>query len=233
MRTYLRVCAVVIGLLGLGMILPPGLCQTPKSEPPKDATKTPTKTQLTVKVFKFERADPAAVIEAMNNLLESTDAVVAPTLPNVGLSNPMPPQTATIGFGIGGGGIGFTGGVGVGGGMQSTPVWRATVDDRTKALIVRGSPRHLQVAADLVALADRPANAPLPALKIVKAYPLKEANTAEMMAVIEALGFEEVRLSSLNEKLMVIIGPEETAKAIGDLVKELDVPAKQDKQDKQ
>ena len=243
MRTYLRVCAVVIGLMGLGILLPPGLSQTPKSEPPKESPKTATKPPLTIKVFKMERAEPATVIEAMNNLLEDTDVAIAPPMPLAGGSGPMVPQGGNVGFGgapqigfggtpaigfggIGGGGLGFGGGLG--GGMQSTPAWRATLDERTKSLIVRGSTRHIQVAADLVALVDRPAKAALPELKIVKAFPLKEATTMELMTVIEALGFEDLRVSSLNEKLLVVIGPEEVTKAIRELVKELDVPAKKE-----
>ncbi len=240
MRTYLRVCAVVIGLMGLGMLLPPGLGQTPKSEPPKESPKTATKPPLTIKVFKMERAEPATVIEAMNNLLEETDVAIAAPMPLTGLPSPMLPTvgnvgfggspqigfggTPPVGFGGGGGGLGFGGGVG--GGMQSTPAWRATLDERTKSLIVRGSTRHIQVAADLVALVDRPAKAALPELKIVKAFPLKEATTMELMTVIEALGFEDLRVSSLNEKLLVVIGPEEVTKAIRELVKELDIPGK-------
>ncbi|HEV3440869.1 MAG TPA: hypothetical protein VG122_26175 [Gemmata sp.] len=234
MRTYLRVCAVVIGLMGLGMLLPPGLGQTPKSDPPKESPKTATKLSLTIKVFKLERSEPTTVIEAMNNLLEETDVAIAAPMPPAGGPGLKPPPGGIAGFGgnpigfggMGGVGLGFGGGVG--GGMQSTPAWRATLDERTKSLIVRGSTRHIQVAADLVALVDRPAKAALPELKIVKAFPLKDASTMELMTVIEALDFEDLRVSSLNEKLLVAIGPEEVTKAIRELVKELDVPGKKE-----
>jgi hypothetical protein len=246
MRTYFRLSAVVIGLLGLSTIYSVVFGQQPTSEP-RSTIKQASKPQLIVKVFRLQRGTPESVIEAMNSLLEETDmqvpspvpvpvpgvgAIPAPggAPPALGAAQPAPGSAPMPYGGVSGfsGAIGFGGVHGLGGGVPvvNTPVWRATQDDRTKALIVRGTARHIQVAADLVALIDRPENSPLPELKVIKGFALKNANATELIAVIDALEFEDLHLSSLNDQLLVAIGPDETTKAIADLIKELDVPVK-------
>jgi hypothetical protein len=110
------------------------------------------------------------------------------------------------------------------GGVNPTPVWRATAQARTRAVIVRGSDRHLSVAADLVAILDRPANAPLPKLNIVKAYPLKHAAAEELAEVITALSFDDLKLATPDEHLLALIAPDDVVRSVAELVKELDVP---------
>jgi hypothetical protein len=133
------------------------------------------------------------------------------------------PTGGTLGFGAAppGGGIGcFFGN----GGVNPTPVWRATAQARTRAVIVRGSDRHLNVAADLVALLDRPANAPLPKLLVVKAFPLKHATAEELAEVITALSFDNVKLATPDERLLTLVAPDDVVRSVAELVKELDVP---------
>jgi hypothetical protein len=247
MRIYLRVSTLAAGLIALGFLVPAiGVGQPPKTEA-KGTITAPAKPQMKVKVFKLERADPQAVLIGLNNLLEDSDMEMPAPMPPVNIPPagvPVPPPMGMLGFagvppagfggvpGAGFGGIG--GGIGFGGGVAAptVPQWRATVDDRTKAVIVRGSEKHLKVAADLVAILDRPANAPLPQLQIVKAFALKHADSQELAQVIAALEFEDVKLSSPDEKLLAVIGPDEVTKAIAEIVKELDVPTKnQDKKE--
>ena len=133
------------------------------------------------------------------------------------------PVGGALGFGVvpPGGAIGcFFGN----GGVNPTPVWRATAQARTRSVIVRGSDRHLSVAADLVAILDRPANAPLPKLNIVKAYPLKHAAAEELAEVITALSFDDLKLATPDEHLLALIAPDDVVRSVAELVKELDVP---------
>jgi hypothetical protein len=118
------------------------------------------------------------------------------------------------------------GGIGcfLGSGGNVTPVWRATAQARTRAVIVRGSDRHLNVAADLVALLDRPASAPLPKLQVVQAFALKHATAEEVAEVINALSFDDVKLATPDERLLALIAPDDVVKSVAELVKELDVP---------
>ena len=209
MRIYTRACLIVAVVLMLGFAVPPAFGQPPKTES-KSVAKPPAKPQLTLKVFKLERADPEAVIVAMASLLEE---------PDLEIPSPAGTPTPAAGGGMGGLGIGGMGGMLV-------PVWRATIEERTKSVIVRGSATHIQVVADLVALLDRAPNAPLPPLQVIKAFALKNADATELMGVIETLSFEDLKLSSPEGKLLIVIGPEDATKAIAELVKELDVPGK-------
>lgn len=212
MRTYFRACLLVAGFTLLGFAVPTVFGQPPKADT-KAVGKPPAKAQLTLKVFKLERADPEAVTSAMTSLLEESDMEIPP-----------PPGTPVPILPAGGGMLGFGGMGGMGGTVVT--VWRATVEERTKSVIVRGSARHIQVATDLVALLDRAPNAPLPQLQVLKAFSLKNLDATDLTAVIEALSFDDLRMSSPEEKLLVVLGPDEATKAIAELVKELDVPVK-------
>ena len=95
-------------------------------------------------------------------------------------------------------------------------------------MIVRGSDRHLNVAADLVAIFDRPANAPLPKLQVIKAFTLKHATAEELVEVIDALSFDDVKMATPDEHVLALIAPDDVVKSVAELVKELDVPGKGD-----
>jgi hypothetical protein len=66
---------------------------------------------------------------------------------------------------------------------------------------------------------------------VVKAYALKHADSASLVQVVEALSFDDVKLASPDEKLLVVIGPDEATTVIAALVKELDVPGKPEKKE--
>jgi hypothetical protein len=233
---------------------PPGSGVSGQPTPGGPAAAQPGKPQLTVKVFRLERGDPEAVISSLNSLLEAPDAEVAPQVlggpPGVGAPAQGGPPRGGVGAplpgglpgGFGGvpspaGGMGGFGGLPPGGGIgcflgtggaNPIPVWRATVQARTRSVVVRGSERHLGVAADVVAILDRPADAPLPKLRVVKAFALKHASAEEMSEVIEALSFDDVKVATPDERLLAVIAPDDAAGTIAQLVKELDVPDKGD-----
>jgi hypothetical protein len=257
----MRFCfRAVAGLMAIACALPVVVGQPPgaggPSQPtPVAATKSqPAKPQLKLKVFKLERGDPQAVINALNALLEESDVEVTPPMPPGGapagpggppmggMGIPQPgglqggfggvpaPAVGALGFGGmapgGFGGMPAFGGIGcfLGSGGNVTPVWRATAQARTRSVIVRGSDRHLNVAADLVAILDRPANAPLPKLQVVKAFALKHATAEELAEVINALSFDDVKLATPDEHLLALIAPDDVVRSVAELVKELDVP---------
>ncbi len=238
MRVYLRACAVVTCLLGFGFLLP-AIAGQPNPIPAVVTPKPPAKPKLTVKVFKLERAEPESVIQSMSSLLDETD-----------IELPQPPQPMQPGgvilvlpgfggqLGVLGQPVGFggnpLGNLGCGFGAMAnptTPTWRATGDDRTGSVVVRGSEHHLKVAADLVAILDRKANSPLPKLQVLNAFALKHAEAGAISNTIDALVFDQVRMSILGDNMLVVLAPDETTKAIADLVKELDVPARPEKKD--
>lgn len=248
MRFCLRAVAV---LMVIAVALPIVVGQPPSAGgPPQPALGGPsgpigpqsTKPQLTVKVFKLEHGDPESVVLSLGSLLESPNAEVLPPMawsgpPGLGVPGGFGALPPGIGFGGApplGGTFGFgqmppSGAIGCffgTGGTNAPPVWRATVQARTRAVVVRGSARHLAVAADLVALHDRPADAPLPKLQVIKVFELKHATAEELTEVIDALSFEGVKLAAPGEHLLALIASDDVTKSITELVKELDVPSK-------
>ena len=245
MRFWLRATAV---LMGIACALPVVVGQPGASPPPQPPAggpvpPSPAKPRLAVKVFKLEHGDPESVVQSLGALLESPDAAVFSPAPfgeppqfggPGGRSGPPP----TGGFGTPpvGGMFGFgpaqpSGAIGCflgTGGANATPVWRATVQARTRAVIVRGSPLHLTVAADLVALHDRPPGAPLPKLQGITAFELKHATAHELVEVIDALSFDGIKLAAPGEHLLALIASDDVVKSVTELVKELDVPDKND-----
>ncbi|HEV3237451.1 MAG TPA: secretin N-terminal domain-containing protein, partial [Gemmataceae bacterium] len=84
------------------------------------------------------------------------------------------------GLGLGGGGLTGIGGGGLIGAAGGVPgagpmSWRIAEDPRTKSLVVRGPEKVIEIAADLVAVLDLPADKPIPAVKNLRAYKLKHA----------------------------------------------------------
>lgn len=222
---------------------------------PGPAGVQPAKPQLAVKVFRLERGDPEAVIQSLHSLLEAPNAEAFPPavpggIPGVGVpGGPGGPPGGFGGAAAPGGAIGFGGGnappggaFGFGGvppggaigcflgdgGVNAAPVWRATAQARTQSVIVRGSDRHIRVAADLVAVLDRPAGAPLPKLQVVKAFTLKHATAEELAEVFAALSFDDVKLATLDARLLAVVAPDDAAGSVAELVKELDVPGRGD-----
>jgi hypothetical protein len=237
----MRFCfRAVAGLMAVAWALPVVVGQPPGAGGPASAAPggpaRPAKPQLKVKVFKLERGDPQTVIDSLNALLEEPNAAALPPMAPGGTPGTPAPGGLQGGFaGVPAPAVGATGFGGMppagaigcffgSGGVNATPVWRATAQVRTRAVVVRGSDRHLNVAADLVALLDRPANAPLPKLHVVKAFPLKHATAEELGEVITALSFDDVKLATPGEHLLAIIAPDDVASSIAELVKELDMP---------
>lgn len=193
------------------------------------------RSQPPMRVFRLERGDPEVVVLNLKKLLGDPDAEVVPPVPrqvpfNGGISGGGGGSfCGASGFSGAGSGISGFSGSGTGcfagtGPAAPPPVWRAAAHPRTGAVVVRGSDRHLDVAADLVALLDLPAGAPLPKLKVVRAIPLKHSTAEELRAVLHALSFEGAGVAAPSERVLAVVAPDEATRSIAELVAELDVP---------
>jgi hypothetical protein len=222
----LPVCVAGLGLLTFALLVPAVLGQTadaargatPAVQPAKPAppAKAEPRPPLQVKVFRLTRAEPAAVSGVLDSLLGPMNELSIEPVPAGVLGQPPMGQ-------------GFGGNVGCFAGLPAgVPLWRAAVNERAKAVIVRGSARHLAVAADVVAVLDRPPTAALPPTKNLQAFELKLATAEELSEVLTALGYDDVFLSAVTEKLLLVVAPAADQKDIADLIKNLDSDGKQD-----
>jgi type II secretory pathway component GspD/PulD (secretin) len=133
--------------------------------------------------------------------------------------------------GIGGfGGIGGVGGFGAFGGIpglaEPAPRYKIAVDDRTNAVVIRGSEHDLQVAAELVALMDLPKAKALPPLKHLRAFQLKHADATAIVTLLNELELDARVVALVEPNLVVVSGSEAATKDIADAIKELDVEVK-------
>jgi hypothetical protein len=103
---------------------------------------------------------------------------------------------------------------------------RALGDPRTRSLIVRGVEKHLQLAADLVAILDTPDNKPLPEVKSLKAFRLQHLDANDFVGIMEKLNpnlnYHLVSVGRL--KLVLARGSDEQMNEVAEAVKELDIP---------
>jgi hypothetical protein len=105
--------------------------------------------------------------------------------------------------------------------------WTYTVDPRTNALIVRGSPHVLEVASDLVAVLNTPPSSPLPRVKTLRGFRLKYASPREVADILRQLRIPSARAVGLEKpNLLIVMASDADLKEIGDLVKDLDVETK-------
>jgi len=204
--------------------------------------------KLRTKVFRLAVCDPEEVRQILEGLLDDSATVsttmpgvpggpagggplgvgTAPgALPGVPPGTPGVPGSGGVGFPGGGFGGGLGGGLGgFGGGFVAPPPWRVTIDARTRAMVVRGTERDLQIANDLVAIVEAPADKPLPAVKSLRAFRLQHAKADELQTVLEELELETRVVSAPAAKLLIASGSEEVLRELADIVKELDVEVK-------
>jgi Bacterial type II/III secretion system short domain len=133
--------------------------------------------------------------------------------------------------GIGGfGGIGGIGGFGalggVGGIPEPAPRYKIAVDERTNAVVLRGSERDLQVAAELIALMELPKEKTLPPLKHLKAFRLKHGDAAAIVTLLTELEVDARVVALVDPNVVVVSGSDEATKDIAEAIKELDVEVK-------
>lgn len=206
---WLCLAGLAVGVLTAVALARAAWADNPVAPKGKETLKTD---KSRTKVFRLTRTEPGEVKQVMDDLLDHIDPPPLPT--------PMPPVPAGGFGGIGGGGM--------------PPSFAVAIDGRTKSLVVRGTEKHLAMAADLVAVLDHAPGKEPPEVKSLRAVVLKHAKPEELAGVLEALDLD-VRVVALPAaKMLVFTGSETVMKDIADLIKDLDVTANSDgkKEDK-
>lgn len=198
--------------------------------------------ELRIKVFRLRHADPEVLNEVLQGLLPETTAIAAGGGPGghvqmmagmagglIGGGAPggmMPGAVPGMGgvgaLGMGGGALGLGGG-GPGMGVGFANTWRASVDARTRSLIVRGSPRDLTVAADLVRVLDLPADQPIPKVATLRAFRLRHADPDALAEELNGLELNARIMAVHDAKLLIVAGSEELMNELGEVITQLDV----------
>ena len=161
-----------------------------------------------VRVIKLERADPAEVKLTLGSLLPAREVVEPPVF-----ARPATEPGPAVVFNK----------ADVVTRFQSELI--AVPDERTGALVVRGPEHLVQVAADLAAVLDRKDGDPVPPLKALKAFAPKHAPASDLARIIDSLELDDVRAVAVG-KVLLVLAPDDAAKAVADVVKDLDVPGK-------
>lgn len=193
--------ALAVGVITAFSLSREALAQNPPVG--KNAIKAEPNIQKT-KVFRLVRTDPEEVREVMATMLD----FITPPPP----APPMPMQP-----------IGM---LGMGGGFGGGPApFAIAAEPRTKSIIVRGTEKHIQLAADLVAVVDHPQGKEPPEVKSLRAVVLKHAKPDEISSVVEGLELDARMVALPAAKMVIFTGSDQVMKDIADLIKELDVPA--------
>lgn len=234
MRGFPMAAATVAGLT-FGLFLPTAWSEPPKKvaapAPPAAAEAKP----LTIKAFRLERASAEDVRSAWTDLLGESDVLLP--MPEAGgkkKGKKAAGQLGALGGQLGGGGGGGNGGGLVGGGAIGcgfggmngmTPIWRASTDERTGQVIVRGNERTVKAAGEVVAVLDRANKAPLPKLEVIRAHELTHAEADETVRILGELEIAGLRLHA-GPKVVLFAGQDADLPVVAALVKALDVAGK-------
>jgi hypothetical protein len=226
--------------------------------PPAEEGKNPKKEELPrkTKVFRLSHLDPEEALVMLEGLLDMpplATTLLTPSGVDAQNAQVVPPLGAlggglgALGSGVGAlgalsGALGAIGGVGgnfgamgVGagtGGFGTAATWRLVIDGRTRSLVVRATEPDLQVAADLVAVLDRPADKPVPKVKTLHAFKLRFASGGELAGVLHRLEFKARLVAFPGEQedprstMIVVRASEDVIKEIGTVIEQLDVEVK-------
>ncbi|MFL5242104.1 MAG: secretin N-terminal domain-containing protein [Gemmataceae bacterium] len=191
--------------------------------------------KLRLKVFRLSHSDPEQVSSVLQSVLPQDSGSGLAGLGALGLgggsgiiglggpgSGGAPP-----GIGIGGGAFGALGGPP--GGVNG-PNWRLTADPRTKSLIIRGSEKDIDLAADLVTVLDLPADKAIPKVKNLRAYKLKHANAGELNSVLSSLEMDARMVPVEKGNILIVAGSEDVMKDMDSVVEALDIEVQQSKE---
>jgi hypothetical protein len=185
-----------------------------------------------IRVFRLSHREPEEVYQILQSLLPESLEGAAGGPGTGGLPGFPGLAPGSLQPGPGGlqPGLMTPSGLGVGGGMfgirDGLASLRLAVDGRTRSLIVRGSERDLQTAADLVTVLDLPPGKPVPKIKNLRAYKLRHANAGELADVLRALELD-VRLVPIEKgNFLIVAGPEAAMTEIGETIEQLDVESK-------
>jgi type II secretory pathway component GspD/PulD (secretin) len=184
-----------------------------------------------IRVFRLKHAKPEEVRQVLESLLGGASGTFGAG-PMMGPGGPGMPGMmggkggrGPMGPGMGGP-PGMMAGPGGAGGNEDT-LWRVTVDERTRSLIVRGSRHDLQLAADLVAVLDQAGGKAVPKVSNLHAFKLKFAHAPRLAQILDDLGVKARVVPLQKANILIVTGPAEAVTEVSELVKELDVEAKE------
>jgi type II secretory pathway component GspD/PulD (secretin) len=210
--------AAALTFIGVTLLIGGAAVGEPQAR--KKATSPEAASSVVTRVFTLKHTEPAEVVQAIGMFLDSMAALNAPAggAP-VGPAGPRPgPQGPAGGGAIGGAGI-----LRAGPGGTAAHDTRVFLDERTGSIAVRGPDSEVQVVADLVTLLDNPADMALPEVKSMRAYTLKHAAPSGIAELANSLDLRVAVLPLDDAKLLVVAGPSEAMRELGDLVKMLDI----------
>ena len=188
----------------------------------------PAKSNVKAKVFRLAHTDPEEVREILDSLLEF-HAPPQPAQPPAFFGGPGPGGAP----GLAPGGLGQLGIGGGFGGNPMVPTYTTAIDARTRALIVRGTEKDLQIATDLVSVLDLAKDKTAPEVKSLRVVELKNAEAAQLIETLEALNLDARIVPAPMAKLLIITGTEAGMKEAGELIKDLDVVTPKPKPDEE
>ncbi|HZY90295.1 MAG TPA: M56 family metallopeptidase, partial [Gemmataceae bacterium] len=175
-----------------------------------------------IRVFRLKHAKPEEVRQVLESLLGGASGTFGAG-PMMGPGGPGMPGMmggkggrGPMGPGMGGP-PGMMAGPGGAGGNEDT-LWRVTVDERTRSLIVRGSRHDLQLAADLVAVLDQAGGKAVPKVSNLHAFKLKYAHAPRLAQILDDLGVKARVVPLQKANILIVTGPAEAVKEISDLI---------------
>ena len=191
-----------------------------------------------IRVFRLKHVKAEEVLQAVENLLGGSSGAAMGGGPMMmgmmggGQAGGAFPRMAGPGGGMmppGGGLPGNNPMMGPQAGAGPAPEWRLTIDERTQSIIMRGSRKDLQRAADLIAVLDLPGGKPIPKVKNLRAFKLRFARADKIAEILDQLGTEARILPLTQTNRLIVAGPDAAIKEVADLVEELDVESDADK----
>ena len=101
---------------------------------------------------------------------------------------------------------------------------RASTYPNTRSLVVRGTDKDLQIAADLVAFHNRDKGKPLPKLQVLRSFSLKHAEASDLDRIVRELGLPVRVVPYDEERALLAAGSDPAIQELAELIRELDVP---------
>jgi hypothetical protein len=202
---------------------------TPKPEPAKVE-------RARIQVFQLKQTDPEAAEQLLQKLLglpskQAPVPVLVPraalppaALPPLPLPNNPAVTPAMVGF-VGLGELQAPSPAAPSAPVQA-PICRVTTDPRSQSLVVRGTAKDLELAAELVAVLETPAKEALPETKRLRAFRLRHADPEDFVRILGDVGLDSpCRLAHYGRgKLLLAVGEKEDLAELADAVRDLDVP---------
>jgi hypothetical protein len=101
--------------------------------------------------------------------------------------------------------------------------YRLTVDEKTKAIMMRGPEPDVVLASELMTVLDLPEDQPVPGrLVAIRAFRLKDADAEKVAENLQGLGPRAKIVSVPELRLVIAAGPDQDLKDLSEAIKTLD-----------